>query len=319
MPPAIPARALDTFRRSAFVTLLAILWTVPIHAAPAITVQDDADNSVELDRPAQRIVSLAPHLTENLFAVGAGSQVVGAVSFSDHPEAAKRIPRVGGYSRVDLERILALKPDLIVAWRSGNDPAQITRLRDLGIPVYTSESRTFDAIADTLVQLGRMSGNEHQAATVAASLREGVARLARQYRDAAPVRVFYQVWESPLMTVSDDHLIAQAIALCGGSNIFGDLDTLVPRVDRESVLEADPEVIIAGGMGEDRPDWLEAWRQWPQLHAVREEQLVFIPPSLIQRHTPRALKGARMICTALAKARTQRSAAPTHDVDAARP
>lgn len=319
MPVAFPARALDTLRRGALVTLFATLWTVPLPAAPAITVQDDAGNTIALERSAQRIVSLAPHLTENLFAIGAGSQVVGAVSFSDHPEAAKRIPRVGGYSRVDLERILALKPDLIVAWRSGNDPAQIARLRDLGIPVYSSESRTFDAIADTLLQLGRLSGNETQAATVAASLREGVAKLARQYRGAAPVRVFYQVWEAPLMTVSDDHLIAQAIALCGGSNIFGDLDTLVPRIDRESVLAADPEVIIAGGMGEDRRDWLEAWRQWPQLHAVREEQLVFIPPSLIQRHTPRALKGARMMCTALAEARAQRTAAPSRDADAATP
>jgi len=299
------ARALGTLSAKGLLAWLVIVWTAPLHASPAVEVTDDGGLTVQLAQPAQRIVSLAPHLTENLFAIGAGQQVVGAVSFSDHPQAAKRIPRVGGYSRVDIERILALKPDLVVAWRSGNDPAQVERLRGFGIPVYTSESRTFNAIADTLMKLGRMSGKETRATTVAASLREGVARLAREYENAAPVSVFYQVWEAPLMTVSDDHLIAQAIALCGGRNIFGDLDTLVPRVNRESVLEADPQVIVAGGMGEDRRDWLEAWRQWPQLTAVREERLVFIPPSLIQRHTPRALKGTRMLCKALAEVRAQ--------------
>lgn len=307
------ARPLGALPFSSLLALLVTIWTAPAPATPAVELTDDAGHSIQLAQPAQRIVSLAPHLTENLFAIGAGKQVVGAVSFSDHPEAAKQIPRVGGYSRVDIERILALKPDLVVAWRSGNDRAQVDRLRTLGIPVYTSESRTFNAIADTLTNLGRLSGNEEHAATVAASLREGVARLGRKYEKAAPVSVFYQVWEEPLMTVSDDHLIAQAIALCGGRNIFGDLDTLVPRVNRESVLEADPQVIVAGGMGEDRRDWLEAWRQWPQLQAVREERLVFIPPSLIQRHTPRALKGTRMLCKALADVRTQQAAPPADD------
>ncbi|WP_420429768.1 cobalamin-binding protein [Algiphilus sp.] len=278
-------------------------------AAAELRLRDDAGNNVTLERPAQRIVSLAPHLTENLFAIGAGDQVVGAVSFSDYPDAAQEVPRVGGYSRIDLERVLALEPDLVVAWRSGNDPAQVDRLRQLGIPVYTSEPRTFAAISDTLIQLGTLSGNMEAAGRVAAQLRDGVATLRERYAEATPVRVFYQVWEAPLMTVSDAHLIAQAIALCGGENVFANLDSLIPRVDRESVLSADPEVIVAGGMGEDRRDWLEAWKQWPKLTAVREEQLVFIPPSLIQRHTPRVLEGTRMLCEALDRARhSQRSA-----------
>ncbi|MHA7835800.1 MAG: cobalamin-binding protein [Algiphilus sp.] len=278
-------------------------------AAAELRLRDDAGQQVALPEPAQRIVSLAPHLTENLFAIGAGAQVVGAVSFSDYPAAARDVPRVGGYSRIDLERVLALKPDLVVAWRSGNDPAQVDRIRHLGIPVYASEPRTFEAIAETLRHLGYLSGNTADAERVASGLRDGVDSLRRQYADAEPVRVFYQVWEEPLMTVSDAHLIAQAIALCGGENIFADLDKLIPRVGRESVLSADPDVIVAGGMGEDRRDWLEAWKQWPELTAVRENQLVFIPPSLIQRHTPRVLEGTRMLCEALAAARRDGPAA----------
>ncbi|MEQ9012039.1 cobalamin-binding protein [Algiphilus sp.] len=316
MPPAFAMRPSPMFRchapcqalRHTLCALLLAWASVPAGAASEIRLLDDADHTVQLAEPAERIVSLAPHLTENLFAIGAGAQVVGAVSFSDYPQAAQKVPRVGGYSRIDLERVLALAPDLVVAWRSGNDAEQLARLRQLGIPVYTSESRSFEAIAETLLHLGALSGQDQHAATVVAELREGVAELRRRYRDATPVRVFYQVWEEPLMTVSDAHLIAQAIALCGGQNIFAHLDTLIPRIDRESVLAADPEVIVAGGMGEDRRDWLEAWKQWPELRAVREGQLVFIPPSLIQRHTPRVLEGTRMLCDALATTRAKQSA-----------
>ena len=294
------------FARSIAATALLLLLPAIAPAAP-VAVVDDAGNRLRLDAPAQRIVSLAPHLTENLFAVGAGEQIVGASQFSDHPPEAEDIPRIGGYSRIDIERVLALEPDLVVGWSSGNDMAQLERLIGLGVPVYISEPRSFADIASTLERLGHLSGNDATGSRAAEALLSGVSALETRYRDAEPVSVFYQVWQQPLMTVNDDHLIAKAIALCGGDNVFGALDTLVPRIDRESVLEIDPEVIAAGGMGEDRRDWVEAWRQWPQLQAVRKEQLLFIPPSLIQRHTPRVLEGTTLLCDALAAARAARA------------
>ena len=275
-------------------------------ARAAITATDDEGRELRLERPAERIVSLAPHLTENLFAVGAGERIKGATSFSDYPAAAAEIPRVGGYSRIDIESILALEPDLVVAWASGNDRGQIERLIALGLTVYISEPRDFHGIARTLDRLGRLSGNAEQGARAAETLRDGAAALAKRYADAARVPVFYQVWEQPLMTINDAHLINEAISICGGDNVFGHLDSLVPRIDRESVLEADPAVIVAGGMGEDRRDWVEAWRQWPELQAVRNDALLFVPPSLIQRHTARVLEGTRMLCEQLESVRARR-------------
>lgn len=295
-------------RHSSVCALLLLLALPAAAAAEALRVTDDTGRELRLAAPAERIVSLAPHLTENLFAVGAGPRIKGATSFSDYPEAAADIPRVGGYSRIDIESILALEPDLVVAWASGNDRGQIERLIELGLSVYISEPRNFEGIARTLERLGALSGNAAQGAAAAEQLREGAEALAARYRDAAPVTVFYQVWEQPLMTVNDEHLINEAIDLCGGDNVFGHLDRLVPRIDRESVLQADPEVIVAGGMGEDRRDWVEAWRQWPELRAVRDEALLFIPPSLIQRHTARVLEGATQLCSHLERVRARRDA-----------
>lgn len=291
------------------ICVITAILTAPLcqaeNAADDVRVLDDDGREVVLATPALRIVSLAPHLTENLFAVGAGEQIVGATSFSDHPEAATEIPRVGSYKRADMERIVAMKPDLVVAWASGNDRAQIERMIELGLTVYISEPRDFEGIATTLERLGQLTGHRDAGEEAATELREGSRALAERYRDAAPVTVFYQVWEKPLMTINDEHLINEAITICGGDNVFGDLERLVPRIDRESVLKADPEAIAAGGMGEDRQDWLEAWREWPELQAVREENLFFIPPSLLQRHTPRVLEGTRQLCEQLDSVRRQ--------------
>lgn len=280
-------------------------WAVGAESS-GIAVLDDLDREVVLEGPAQRVISLAPNLTENLFAVGAGDQLVGVVSYSDYPEAAKEIQQVGSFHQLDMERIVALQPDLVVAWVTGGTRRQAERLEALGHTVFYSEPRTFDDIADTLERLGTLTGNDEQGRRAARALRDETESLRARYSEQAPVTVFYQVWDQPLMTVSDEHLIGRAIQLCGGSNVFSEVDALIPRIDRESVLKADPEVIVAGGMGEENRGWLEAWRKWPRLHAVRSEQLVFIPPSLIQRHTPRALQGTRMLCEALDHARQAR-------------
>ncbi|HEX9802830.1 MAG TPA: cobalamin-binding protein [Gammaproteobacteria bacterium] len=268
--------------------------TLPLHAA--VTVQDDTGRSVSLSQPAARIVSLAPHITEQLFAIGAGEKIVGAVEYSDYPEQAKAIPRVGGYSRLDLERILALEPDLVVGWQSGNDARAIERLQALGVTLYLSEPRRLPDIAAGMARLGVLAGVAEQAAQQAGAFRERLDALRRQNSDRKPVTLFYQIWNRPLMTVSGRHLINDVIALCGGRNIFAELDALTPTVSVEAVLAADPEVIIASGMGAERPEWLDEWQRWSQLRAVRNGQLFVIDPNIIQRATPRLLLGAERMC-----------------------
>lgn len=273
-------------------------------------VVDDLGRPVTLAAPAQRIIALSPHIAENLFAIGAGDRLVGAVSYSDYPEAAKAVPRVGTYDRLDMEIVLSLKPDLVISWVSSGTRPLAQRLEELGLTVFYSESRTFEDVAHTFERLGVLTGQDGLAARRAARIRRQVAELRQHYAGAAPVRVFYQVWDQPLMTVSEPHLIAEAIALCGGDNVFGGMDNPIPRISIENVLAADPEVIVAGGMGEANRDWLEAWRRWPQLRAVQTDRLVFIPPSLIQRHTERAVEGATRLCDALQQARMARQTAP---------
>lgn len=298
-------------RRSVAWLALALWLCLPFAHAGAsghgIVVVDDRGRSVELADRAQRIVSLAPHLTELLFAVGAGERIVATVAHADFPAAAREIPRIGTATQLDLERLLAARPDLVIAWDSGSPRSPLERLERLGLTVYYSEPSDFAGIADDLRRLGRLTGNDDLAEEVAKDFGEAIDALRARYSDRLPVTIFYQVWDQPLMTVNDTHLIGEAIRLCGGRNIFGHLEALVPRPGRETVLAADPEAIVSGGPGEDRPDWLKPWKHWTGLTAVRRDNLFFIPPSLLQRHTPRIAEGTRMLCEALETARSRRA------------
>lgn len=275
-----------------------------------IRVNDDRGRTVHLDQPALRIVSLAPHATELLFAVGGGDRIVATVAYSDYPEAAESIPRVGTATQLDLERLLALSPDLVIAWSSGSPGATLERLENLGLTLYYSEPGDFAGIAADLRRLGQLVGQEGRGASAAEEFLGRIAELRHQFSQRDKVTVFYQVWDQPLMTVNDQHLIGRAIELCGGHNLFGALETLVPRPGHETVIAADPEAIVSGGPGEDRADWLDAWRAWPQLTAVRQDNLFFIPPSILQRHTPRMAQGVALLCEALETARSRRVEAP---------
>lgn len=279
--------------------MLLALFCCSLPLQAAVTVQDDTGRSVTLPQPATRIVSLAPHLTEQLFAIGAGEKIVGAVDYSDYPEAARAIPRVGGYSRLDLERILALKPDLVVGWQSGNDARAIERLQGLGLVVYLSEPRRLPDIADGMGRLGVLVGRPVEGGQQAEAFRRQIELLHQQYAQQQKRTVFYQIWNRPLMTINGQHLINDVITLCGGRNIFAEVEALTPRVSLEAVLAADPEVIIASGMGKERPEWLDEWKQWPQLRAVKAGQLFVIDPNIIQRATPRLLLGAEQMCRLL--------------------
>jgi iron complex transport system substrate-binding protein len=286
-----------------FGLVLAVLLLAATCARAGVTVQDDRGTTVSLARPAERIVSLAPHATELLFAAGAGSRMVGAVDWSDYPPAAREIPRVGSYVQPDLERIVALKPDLVVAWYSGNEPRLVERLRALGYPVYVSEMRALEEVPAGIERLGRLSGTDAAANRAAADFRARRDRLQKTYAAAVPVRVFYQIWDKPLMTINNEHLITRVMELCGGRNVFGDLPMLTPHLDVEGVLVANPQVIVASGMGEARPDWLDNWRRWPDLTAVKNGHLFFVPPDFLQRPTPRILDGAQQMCEALEQVR----------------
>ncbi len=282
--------------------LLCLFLLFPVSAS-GLEVTDDTGQRVSLEKPARRIISLAPHITELLFAAGAGSAVVGTVSYSDYPPEAARLANVGNYESLNLEAILALQPDLVVAWKSGNSHAQIEQLSRLGLPVFYSEPRRLEDIASNLKRLGHLAASEKSANAAAARFSERSRQLKARYSRAKPVRVFYQIWHRPLMTVNGKHLISQVINLCGGRNVFSGLATLAPTVSLEAVLSANPDAIIASGMAAQQPEWLDQWRKWPQLAAVKNRQLYFIPPDLIQRHTPRVLEGAEMMCKQLEQTR----------------
>jgi iron complex transport system substrate-binding protein len=287
--------------------LLAAALSLPcVDAAAQITLTDDGGRSVTLKQPAQRIISLTPHLTELLFAAGAGERVVGTVAYSNYPDAAQRIARIGDSAQLDLERIVALKPDLIVVWMNGNAQRQLDKLLRLGIPVFYNEPRQLADIARAIEQLGRLAGTEALALPAARAFAARTTELHRRYSGSAPVTVFFQIWDKPLMTINGDHLISDVIRLCGGQNVFAGLKPLTPEISTEAVLAAEPEAIIGvtaeAGLEEDP----QLWKKWPRLKAVARGNLFLIHSDLISRNTPRILEGAQQLCEQLDAARARR-------------
>ena len=282
----------------------ALLAAAAAHAE--IRVVDDYGKAVVLEAPARRVVSLAPHLTELMFAAGAGARLVGALEYSDYPPAARRLPRVGSEAQIDLEALIALEPDLVIAWPQSGSKRTIDRIEALGVPLFRSEPRELEDIARTLELLGELTGTGAPARDAARGFRERVARLQATYASRPGVRVFYQVWNRPLITVNRDHVISKVLRLCGGENVMADLPAIAPEIDRERVLRADPEAIIASGSDGRHPEWLREWHAFPTLAAARLNNLYAVPPELVQRHTPRLLDGAQEICRILEEVRARR-------------
>lgn len=286
------------------VMLIALLWACPVSEILAeIQVADSLGRKLVLPKPATRVVSLAPHMTEVAFAAGAGEHLIGAVSYSDYPDSAKDIPRVGSSGNVSFETLVALNPDLVLAWRSGNGDEVIQRLEALGLTVYVDESKTLEDVARSLRAVGKLTGYENAAEAAALSFLQRLSQLRSTYSNRAEISVYYQIWDEPLLTLNGDHLISDVVRLCGGRNVFADSLALVSRISVESVIRADPQVIIASGMDKARPEWLDKWRDWPSMTAVKSEQLYFVPPDLLQRHTPRIIEGASLMCEKLQLAR----------------
>jgi iron complex transport system substrate-binding protein len=283
-------------------TALSLLWPSAF-AEPAHAVTDDAGREVRLAAPARRIISLAPHATELLFAAGAGRWVVGVSEYSDYPPAAAMLPKVGGGAGLDLERIVALQPDLVVAWQSGNSPGQLRKLERLGLTLFYSEPQSIDDIATSLERLGRLAGSADTARKAAQAFRTGVRSLARHYAGRPTVSVFYQIWRRPLMTINGRHIISAWLRLCGARNVFADLPELAPAIDVEAVVEADPQVLLGGRYAGKSHDWQADWRRWSQLRAVAGGHLYTVPADSMERQTPRALSAARQLCAHIDKAR----------------
>jgi iron complex transport system substrate-binding protein len=299
-------KSIPTFQRwfRLWLGCLAIVSTA--HAE--IIVPDDAGRTLTLVSPARRIVSLAPNVTELLYAAGAGNFVVGAVAYSDYPEAAKSIPRVGSGAGLDIEAIVALHPDLVIAWQTGNPKWQVERLIALGMPVFVTDPRHLDDVADLLEKLGRLAETETFAGKTVVDFRQHLARLRARYSGRPVVPVFYQILDSSLLTISRRHLINDVIQLCGGRNVYADLPGLTPRVDVESMVQRNPEVILASGYDALWQEWRDRWRALPMLTASMRDNLFFIPPDLIERQSLRILDGSAQICTALEQARAKRKA-----------
>jgi iron complex transport system substrate-binding protein len=273
------------------------------YAAP-VTVRDDDGNLVTLQKPAQRVIAMAPHVTELLFAAGAGDKIVGAVSYSDYPEAAKKIPRVGDNRLIDMERVAAMKPDLIVIWMHGGFERQIEGLRRLGIPLFHSEPARLDAIADNVERLGQLMGTEAVANATAAEIRQQFAALAKQYASRPPVRLFYQVWDKPLYTLSSKSIVSDSIRLCGGVNIFADQKVTAPVVSMEAVLQENPEAII--GTSEKDYGSVDLWKPYGTLLAVQNNNLFRLQGDLLNRAGPRMVAGTKALCEKIDEARQHR-------------
>ena len=313
--------------------LLLVGWLMAIGGASvaqpqpqAVAVTDDSGQRVALPAPARRVIALSPSLTELVFAAGGGRQLVGVAEHSNHPEAARSLPRIGDALSFQLERLLALDPDLIVAWQQGNNPRQLERLAALGIPIYHSQINRLEDVATTLERIGRLLDSPGKAA--ADEFRQRLAAL--RPAGAAPVRVLYQVWSQPLMTVNGRHVISDLIARCGGVNVFAAESALVPQVGFEAAVAAAPEAIFAAGatVGNDgagtggssggnpgggaapaeevRRSPLEQWRRYPAIPAVAHGFLFLVDGDAISRPGPRLLDAGVEICRQLDRVRRSR-------------
>ncbi|WP_088282672.1 cobalamin-binding protein [Ideonella sp. A 288] len=278
-----------------------LLAAAGAQAAP-VNVRDDGGQVLTLPAPARRVVAVSPHLAEMVFAAGGGDRLVGVMRYSDFPPEAARLPVIGDAFAVNLEAVAALKPDLLLVWRSGVNPRQQQRLRTLGVPVYESETTSVEGIADTLRRLGRLLGTEPAAEAAAAQTETAWAQLRARHAGRPPVRVFYQLWHEPLMTVNQGHLIDQAIRACGGVNVFAQQPGLTPTVSWEAAVATNPQVVVTGA-ARDEPPHLEGWQRFSRVEAVQQHRLKVLDGHRLARMTPRFVEGAQALCSAIDSAR----------------
>ena len=273
--------------------LLFLCWSVGVFAD--ITVVDDSGTVIVLAEPPGKIVSLSPHLTELLFSLGVGDRIEATVDFSDYPEAALNIPRLGNAFSVSVEAVIEQSPDLIVAWMTGGNHRTFEQLRALGYPVFVNEASSLVGIAVAVQQLGILVGKPDRGLELAESFRVDLERLRQSSSGEGSPKVFFQISDAQLYTVNSQHLIGQAIEVCGAENIFSDVEFLVPMVSYESVVERNPDVLVVSS---PYPGYKSAWDdRWNDLGWSGRVRT--IDASLITRPSLRMLEGIEMLCETL--------------------
>jgi iron complex transport system substrate-binding protein len=287
--------------RTALPFLFAAFLLAVTPPAWALTLVDDSAIELRLDLPARRVISLSPHLTELMYAIGAGDRLVGTVLGSDFPAEAADIAQIGDATGLDFERILHLRPDVVLAWGSGNRSVDIERLRSLGLHVLVLEPQRLEDIARHLRLLGKLTGQERQAQAAAREFEQRAEALRARYAGRAPVQVMFEIWHRPLFTVNAAHVISKVLALCAAQNIFADLPRLAGEVSIEQVLLLDPDVIAVGSEAEDAG--IANWTEFSYLKAVRGGNVFTVSADLITRQTPRIVDAAERMCAGIDKAR----------------
>jgi len=277
-----------------------VLATCCVAVLPATAVRSASPVAPEA---AQRIVSLAPNLTELAFSAGAGERIVGTVEYSDRPEAARHIPHIGDAFRVDYERVLALRPDAVLVWDSGTSAATIERLQGLGLRVVPIATHRIDDVAEAVRRIGRLAGTGAVAEDAARRYEQDMQALRERYRHRASVSVFLQVNDRPLYTVNGKQIMSELVELCGGRNVFAYLDELAPAVGIEAVIAENPQVILSTDY--TVPDAQESWRKWRHITAVRLGNVYTLPSDDIARATMRLTQGAQEVCRTLDRARAR--------------
>jgi iron complex transport system substrate-binding protein len=278
-----------------------LLLAASATAAAALTLTDDTGQRLTLPGPAMRIVSLSPGATEMLFDAGAASRVIATVEYSDEPPAAKRVPRIGDAAAIDIERLVALRPDVAVIWPGGGNPAQIAKIARLGLPLYRQQVNRLADLPASLRRLGALAGTQATAERYAREVEERLAQIAREHAGGAPITVLLQVWDHPLYTVGGKQLMSDALRLCGARNVFGDLTEPGPAVETEAVIARDPDVIVAVAPAGAATGWLAYWRRFPNLKAVRDGKLVAFEDNRFSRLGPSVIDATEQLCLAIAR------------------
>lgn len=290
-------------RRSA--CLLLVTCILALASACERSADEQPQGNEGTTAEAQRIVTLAPHLAEIAFAVGAGDRVVGVSAWTDRPPAAVALPVVSDAFTVDQERIAMLEPDLLLAWGGGMPGHVIDELRARGFRVETIETRGLEDVAHAIERIGALTGHAREAQRVAGEFRGELRRLAERYRDAPPIDVFFQVSREPLYTINGEHYMSELIETCGGRNVFADLGRLAPMIDVEAVLSRNPEVMLASA--DNPPDAFDVWKRWPELAVNRYGNYFFLPAGDIGRASPRLAAAGRNLCAVLDQGRARRA------------
>ena len=285
--------------RHLFLTLSVLLGCISSAQAASVCVTDDVGRSLCPKTEIKRVISLSPGSTELIFAAGGGSRVVGVDEHSNYPAEVASIDRVGGYPNISIESVVSLKPDLIVAWAGGNSPKLTSMLESVGIPMFYIKPQSFDDVASAIRNLGKVFGTQAQANKTAGDVEQRYKSIAGQYKNKKPVKVFYEIWNDPLMSVNRSHIIHQVIEVCGGKNVFADARTQVPQVSIESLIAANPQVISSSTFIKDGKTIEERWNKWQNLSAVKDSAYITVSGDLISRPTPRTLDAAQEFCEKL--------------------